>query len=104
MLLQPVYKIILEKDVSLMLPQFTSYHNPKCKNSSRNLDFIWYRNAEPVTINFFEHSFSITEIKNTSSKLQMGSQGTIRKCEADFQINQLSKNKLSDHKFKILLI
>ena len=55
-------------------------------------------------LTFLNTHLSITEIKNTSSKLQMGSQGTIRKCEADFQINQLSKNKLSDHKFKILLI
>jgi len=90
-LLTPVYKKknFLEKAVSLMLGLFTSFHNSKCGNSSRNLEFIWGRNAEPEIINFSEYSLLITEIKNTFGKLQMGSLGVLRKCEPVFQTNQL---------------
>jgi arsenate reductase len=69
----------------------------------RTLESIRSRKAEPVTINYLEHSVSISESKNIFGKLQMGARGILRNCEPDFHINPVSRNYFSEYELKVLL-
>ena len=78
------------------MSEITIYHNPKCSKSRQTLDIILKKNVKPKIVLYLDEAFSLNELKNVISKLNIKPRDLLRKGENEYKENNLKNLDLKD--------
>ena len=78
----------------------TIYHNPRCGTSRNVMGILEENNAEITVIEYLINSPSIEEIKELLSKLNLDSEGLMRKKQEEYSL--ITPTMSEEEKIKII--